>query len=94
MDKSERNKFWIAILTIFTFGALTSNAAWLYYTNVKDVRFEKRVTQIEGSYKYQMGQQRTMIEKKIDAVLNRLDKMPQTPVVIDVKRVIEEAKHE
>lgn len=94
MDRNDRNKFWVSILAIFVFGALTSNAAWLYYTNVKDARFEARIERVESSYKYQLGQQRAKIESKIDRILDRLDRFPQSPIILDVRTAIEEAKNE
>lgn len=90
----ESKSFWLSILAIFVFGAMTSNAGWLYYTNVKDSRFEARVGQIERGHKYQMGQQRTKIEKKIDDILDKLNKAPSTPIIIDAREALKEAKSE
>lgn len=70
-------KFWLSIFCIFAFGALTSNAAWLYYSNGKDEMFER-----------QLDYEREKISSKIDQVLDRL---PQTPEVVRAKQEIKEA---
>lgn len=92
--KSEgRRKFWLAIAAVFVFGAFTSNFAWLVYSNYKDARYIDRITKVENSYKYQLGQQRTKIEVKIDSVLDKLDRLPPNPVIIDARSALEEAKN-
>lgn len=88
-----KRKFWLAIAAIFVFGAFTSNFAWLIYSGYKDDLYMKRITKIEASYKYQMGQQRTKIESKIDEALNILKKEQPSPVIIDVRSTLEEVKN-
>lgn len=121
MIKDEKRKVWLSLMVIFTFGALTVNAVWVYYYNKIDQRHVAQIDEIskmhddriekqalsyevqiaemrdqaqrmERSHKYQMGEMRNRLEKKVDQVLNKLDKMPPHPVVIDVKREIEKVR--
>lgn len=99
MIKDEKRKVWLSLMVIFTFGALTVNAVWVYYYNKIDQRhvaqideFAQRMEAQDRSYKYQLGQMRNRVEKKVDQVLSKLDKMPPHPVVIDVKREIEKVR--
>lgn len=86
-------KFWLAVAMVFVFGAFTSNFAWLIYTSYKDALYVERITKVENSYKYQLGQQRTKIESKIDSVLEKLNQLPPTPVIINAKTELERARN-
>lgn len=105
LTKSDKGKVWICLLVIFTFGALTVNAIWVYYYNKIDLRHVKQIDELtaayesrfqsqERSYKYQLGEMRNRVEKKLDVVLQKLEKAPQVPVVIDARREIERVKND
>lgn len=123
MIKDEKRKVWLSLMVIFTFGALTVNAVWVYYYNKIDIRHVTQIDEIskmhddriekqalsyelqiaemrdrnermERSHKYQMGEMRNRLERKVDQVISKLEKLPPTPVVIDVKREIEKVKND
>lgn len=50
---------------------------------------EERVTKLESSHKRQMGAMRNRVEVKIDRVLDKLDKLPSTPIIIETRRELE-----
>lgn len=88
----EKGKLWLAVVSMFVFGAVTCNVGWVWYSNAKDARTELRIEKIERSHNYQMGQQRIKIENKIDEVLYKLDKQPASQIVIDAKSALMELK--
>lgn len=101
--KYMRNRVFLSIAVIFTFGALVVNAIWVHYYNKIDKRHvdqineltyshQRRVERLERSYKVQLGQMRNRVEKKVDRVLEKLDALPPTPIVIDARKEIERVK--
>ena len=103
--KYMRNRVFLSIAVIFTFGALVVNALWVHYYNKIDKRHveqineltynhEKRVERMERSYKRQLGEMRNRVEKKVDRVLEKLDALPPTPIVIDARKEIEKVRHD
>jgi len=103
--KYMRNRVFLSIAVIFTFGALVVNAIWVHYYNKIDRRHveqineltynhEKRVERMERSYKRQLGEMRNRVEKKVDRVLEKLDALPPTPIVIDARKEIEKVRHD
>jgi len=103
--KYMRNRVFLSIAVIFTFGALVVNAIWVHYYNKIDKRHveqineltynhEKRVERMERSYKRQLGEMRNRVEKKVDRVLEKLDALPPTPIVIDARKEIEKVRHD
>lgn len=103
--KYMRNRVFLSIAVIFTFGALVVNAIWVHYYNKIDKRHveqineltynhEKRVERMERSYKRQLGEMRNRVERKVDRVLEKLDKLPSTPIIIETRRELEEVKND
>lgn len=100
-----KTKVWLSLAAIFAAGALAVNAIWVYSYNeidrrhvaqVDDLtdRYAARVESLERSHKRQMGKMRNRVEKKVDTILEKLDKFPPSPVIIDVRKAIEESKNE
>ena len=100
-----RTKVWFALAAIFAAGALAVNAVWVYSYNdidrrhvaqIDDLteRHALRIAGLERTHKRQMGEMRNRVEKKVDAILEKLDKFPPSPVVIDLRKAIEESKNE
>lgn len=96
-----RNKIFLSVAAIFTFGALVVNAVWVHYYNKIDVRhvqqineFAERMEAQERSYKRQLGEMRNRVEKKVDRVLEKLEQLPPTPIVIDARKEIERVKND
>lgn len=100
-----KNKIFLSVAAIFTFGALVVNAIWVHYYNKIDIRHveqvhalttmhDERVAAMERSYKRQLGEMRNRVEKKVDKVLEKLDKLPPTPIVIDARNEIERVKND
>lgn len=100
-----RNRIFLSIAVIFTFGALVVNAIWVHYYNKMDIRhveqinhltamYESRMEAQERSYKRQLGEMRNRVEKKVDRVLEKLDALPPTPIVLDARKEIERVKND
>lgn len=100
-----RNRIFLSIAVIFTFGALVVNAIWVHYYNKIDLRHveqinhltemhEDRVASMERSYKRQLGEMRNRVERKVDRVLEKLDELPPNPIVIDARKEIEQVKND
>ena len=100
-----RTKAWLSIAAIFAAGALAVNAIWVHSYNEIDMRhvvqiddltdrYAARIESLERSHKRQLGEMRNRVEKKVDTILEKLDKFPPIPVVIDLRKAIEESKHE
>ena len=56
--------------------------------------YEDKVKRNEDSYKRSLGEMRNRVEKKVDNILDKLDKIPQSPIIISAKREIESVKNE
>ena len=102
---SDRGKVWMGLAVVFAAGALIGNAAWVHYYNQIDqrhvqqindltVRYSEKFEAQERSHKRAMGEMRNRVEKKVDSILDKLDQMPPTPIVINAKREIESVKNE
>ena len=102
---TDSGKIWLGLAAVFAAGALFGNAAWVYYYNVIDQRhvlqvnqtiafYEDKLQKKETSHKRAMGEMRNRVEKKVDSVIEKLDKMPLTPIVIDARREIESVINE
>ena len=102
---SDRGKVWAGLAAVFAAGALIGNAAWVHYYNQIDqrhvqqindltVRYSEKFEAQERSHKRAMGEMRNRVEKKVDGILDKLDQMPPTPIVINAKREIESVKNE
>lgn len=100
-----RTKVWLSLAAIFAAGALAVNAIWVHSYNeidrrhvaqVDDLteRYSMRIAGLERTHKRHMGEMRNRVEKKVDTILEKLDKFPPSPVVIDLRKAIEESKHE
>ncbi len=100
-----KNKIFLSVAAIFTFGALVVNAIWVHYYNKIDIRHveqvhalttmhDERVAAMERSYKRQLGEMRNRVEKKVDKVLEKIDQLPPTPIVIDARNEIERVKND
>lgn len=100
-----KTKVWLSLAAIFAAGALAVNAIWVYSYNEIDLRhvqqideltehYSNRISFIERSHKRQMGEMRNRVEKKVDKILEKLDKFPPSPVIVDVRKAIEESKNE
>lgn len=100
-----KTKIWLSLAAIFAAGALAVNALWVHYYNVIDARhvqqideltdrYANRIAGLERTHKRAMGEMRNRVEKKVDTILEKLDKFPPSPVIIDVRKAIEESKHE
>lgn len=99
-----RNRIFLSVAAIFTFGALVVNAIWVHYYNKIDIRHVEQVEYLtrlhndrmqaqESSYKRQLGEMRNRVEKKVDLVLEKLDTLPPTPIIIDARKEIEQVKN-
>lgn len=102
---TDRSKIWLGLAAVFAAGALFGNAAWVYYYNEIDqrhvqqindltVRYSEKFEAQERSHKRAMGEMRNRVEKKVDKVLEKLDQMPPSPIIINAKREIESVKNE
>ena len=102
---SDRGKVWMGLAVVFAAGALIGNAAWVHYYNQIDqrhvqqindltVRYSEKFEAQERSHKRAMGEMRNRVEKKVDSILDKLDKMPPTPIIISAKREIESVRNE
>lgn len=100
-----KTKVWLSMAAIFAAGALAVNSIWVYSYNEIDRRhvqqideltdrYANRIEGLERTHKRAMGEMRNRVEKKVDKVLEKLDKLPVSPVIIDVRAAIEEAKNE
>lgn len=100
-----KNRIFLSIAAVFTFGALVVNAIWVHYYNKIDMRHVEQIDQLskmhqdrmeaqERSYKRQLGEMRNRVEKKVDRVLEKLDSLPPTPIVIDARQEIEKVKND
>lgn len=100
-----KNKIFLSVAAIFTFGALVVNAIWVHYYNKIDIRHveqvrslttmhDERVAAMERSYKRQLGEMRNRVEKKVDKVLEKLEQLPPTPIVIDARNEIKQVKND
>lgn len=104
MIKDERRKILLSIFAVFSAGAIIVNAIWVYSYNTIDARhvqqinetielYDNRITKIHASHRREMGAMRNRVEKKVDAVLEKLEKMPPSPIVIDARREIESVRN-
>lgn len=98
-----KTKIWLSLAAIFAAGALAVNALWVHYYNVIDARhvqqideltdrYANRIAGLERTHKRAMGEMRNRVEKKVDRVLEKLDALPPTPIVIDARKEIERVK--
>jgi len=100
-----KTKIWLSLAAIFAAGALAVNALWVHYYNVIDARhvqqideltdrYANRIAGLERTHKRAMGEMRNRVERKVDRVLDKLDKLPSTPIIIETKRELEEVKND
>ena len=100
-----KTKIWLSLAAIFAAGALAVNAMWVHYYNVVDARhvdqvnsltarYAARIEGLERTHKRAMGEMRNRVERKVDRVLEKLDKLPSTPIIIETKRELQEVKND
>lgn len=100
-----KTKIWLSIAAIFTAGALAVNAVWVYSYNEIDRRHVAQIDELtsmynerlefqDRSHKRAMGELRNRVEKKVDQVLEKLDRLPPMPIVIDARKEIEKVKND
>jgi len=100
-----KTKIWLSLAAIFAAGALAVNALWVHYYNAIDARhvqqideltdrYANRIAGLERTHKRAMGEMRNRVERKVDRVLEKLDKLPSTPIIIETKRELEEVKND
>lgn len=96
-------KVWLSIAAVFSAGALAVNAIWVYSYNEIDKRhvaqiddlttiYNERLALQNRSHKRAMGELRNRVEKKVDKVLEKLEKLPSTPIVIETRRELQGVK--
>lgn len=102
---TERGKIWLSVAAVFAAGAFLVNAIWVYSYNEVDRRhvaqinetvafYEDKLKRKESSHKRAMGEMRNRVEKKVDLIIEKLDKMPPSPIIINARREIESVKNE
>lgn len=100
-----KTKIWLSLAAIFAAGALAVNALWVHYYNVIDARhvqqideltdrYANRIAGLERTHKRAMGEMRNRVERKVDRVLEKLDKLPSKPIIIETRRELEEVKND
>lgn len=96
-------KVWLSVAAVFAAGALAVNSVWVYsYNNIDrrhvaqiDELTDRYATRIEGmerSHKRQLGEMRNRVEKKVDKVLEKLERMPMSPIVIEARQELERVR--
>lgn len=100
-----KTKIWLSLAAIFAAGALAVNALWVHYYNVIDARhvqqideltdrYANRIAGLERTHKRAMGEMRNRVERKVDRVLEKLDKLPSKPIIIETRSELEEVKND
>lgn len=98
-----QTKLWLSVAAVFAAGALAVNAVWVYSYNDIDRRhiaqidaltdrYATRIENMERSHKRQLGEVRNRIETKVDKVLEKLERMPKTPAVIEARQELESVR--
>lgn len=98
-----QTKLWLSVAAVFAAGALAVNAVWVYSYNDIDrrhvaqidaltSRYAARSESLERSHKRQLGEMRNRVEVKVDRVLEKLERMPTTPIVIEARQELESVR--
>ena len=98
-----QSKLWLSVAAVFAAGALAVNAVWVYsYDNIDrrhiaqiDAladRYATRIENMERSHKRQLSEMRNRVEVKVDKVLEKLERAPATPAVVEARQELESVR--
>lgn len=98
-----QTKLWLSVAAVFAAGALAVNTVWVYSNNHIDRRhveqidaltdrYAARIERMELTHKLQLDEVRNGVEVKIDRVLEKLERAPATPAVVEARQELESVR--